>query len=121
MDFAIATPLAPTLSPPLSPPLSDTAKDQGYSGALPNLTQPSLTKPNETKHIKRFVKPSVEDVAAYCEERKNGVDAEAFVDFYESKGWKVGNQKMKDWKASVRTWEKNSNPKPHTIEERDGL
>lgn len=54
---------------------------------------------------KRFVKPTVEEVAAYCAERKNGVDAERFVDFYESKGWKVGNSPMKDWRAAVRNWE----------------
>lgn len=54
----------------------------------------------------RFSPPSVEDVAAYCTERGNLVDAQQFVDFYASKGWKVGNQPMKDWKAAVRTWEK---------------
>ena len=54
---------------------------------------------------KRFKPPSVEEVKAYCLERKNGLDAQAFVDFYESKGWKVGKEPMKDWKASVRTWE----------------
>ena len=57
---------------------------------------------------KAFQKPNLEDVAAYCRERKNNVDAETFWDFYESKGWKVGNQSMKDWKACVRTWEKDS-------------
>ena len=54
---------------------------------------------------KNFVKPTVEEIRAYCEERKNGLDAQAFFDFYESKGWKVGAAKMKDWRASVRTWE----------------
>ena len=49
---------------------------------------------------------SIQEIAAYCEERNKGVNAEAFWDFYESKGWKVGNQAMKDWKAAVRTWEK---------------
>lgn len=55
---------------------------------------------------KRFVKPTLEEVTAYCKERKNNVDPQRFIDFYESKGWKVGNQPMKDWKACVRTWEK---------------
>lgn len=54
----------------------------------------------------RFIPPSVEDVKAYCQVRQNGIDAEAFVDFYASKGWKVGSQPMRDWKAAVRTWEK---------------
>ena len=54
----------------------------------------------------RFVSPSVDEVGAYCRERDNGIDAQAFVDFYESKGWRVGSSPMKDWKAAVRTWEK---------------
>lgn len=53
----------------------------------------------------RFTPPTVPEVEAYCRERKNGVDAQRFVDFYASKGWKVGSQPMKDWKAAVRTWE----------------
>ena len=53
----------------------------------------------------RFVKPTVAEVAAYCRERANGINPESFVDFYEAKGWKVGSQPMKDWKACVRTWE----------------
>ena len=54
-----------------------------------------------------FKPPLVDDVKRYCLERGNSVDAEVFVDFYESKGWMVGKNKMKDWKAAVRTWEKN--------------
>ena len=53
----------------------------------------------------RFVKPSLKDVEAYCRERRNSVSAEAFMAFYESNGWKVGRNPMKDWKAAVRTWE----------------
>jgi hypothetical protein len=60
---------------------------------------------------KNFVPPSVEEVKDYCIERSNNVDAEAFVDFYESKGWMVGKNKMKDWKAAVRTWEKGNRTK----------
>lgn len=56
----------------------------------------------------RFIPPTVEEVRAYCNERKNNVDAEAFVNFYASKGWYVGKNKMKDWKACVITWEKRS-------------
>ena len=55
---------------------------------------------------KRFTPPTVEEVRAYCEERNNGIDPERFVNFYSSKGWMVGKNKMKDWKAAVRTWEK---------------
>ena len=51
-------------------------------------------------------KPSVEEIKQYCLERNNGIDAEQFFDFYESKGWLVGKNKMKNWQAAVRTWEK---------------
>lgn len=61
----------------------------------------------ETGSANRFEPPSVEDVRTYCESRKNQINAEQFVDFYASKGWKVGNQAMKDWQAAVRTWERN--------------
>ena len=61
---------------------------------------------------KSFRRPSVEEVRAYCDSRNNGIDAEAFCDFYESKGWKVGNTPMKDWQASVRTWEKAGSRAP---------
>ena len=56
---------------------------------------------------KRFTPPKLEEVQAYCIERQNNVDAERFVDYYTSNGWRVGKQSMKDWKAAVRTWEKN--------------
>lgn len=55
----------------------------------------------------RFSPPTVDDVKAYCKERSNNVDAERFIDYYNSNGWMVGNNKMKDWKAAVRTWENN--------------
>ena len=66
-----------------------------------------LGNPQKTKRTV-FQKPTVEEIKAYCQERKNNVDPQRFFDFYESKGWFVGKSKMKDWKASVRTWEKNS-------------
>ncbi len=56
----------------------------------------------------RFVPPSIEDVKLYCKERNNNVDAERFVDYYTANGWIVGKNKMKDWKAAVRTWERNN-------------
>jgi len=61
----------------------------------------------QTVKPKRFVKPNLEEVQGYCIERSNEVDPEKFIDFYESNGWKVGKNSMKDWKASVRTWEKS--------------
>ena len=55
----------------------------------------------------KFVPPTVPQVKEYCLERKNTVDPESFVDFYLSKNWMIGKNKIKDWKACVRTWEKN--------------
>ena len=60
----------------------------------------------DTPKRSSFIPPTVEEVKAYCIERHNSVNAERFVDFYSSKGWMVGKNKMKDWKAAVRTWEK---------------
>lgn len=54
----------------------------------------------------RFSPPSLSEVQAYISERGSAVDAQQFVDFYASKGWMVGKNRMKDWKAAVRTWEK---------------
>lgn len=67
----------------------------------------------------RFAPPSLTEVKAYCQERDNGVDPEAFIDFYESKGWKVGNSPMKDWQACIRTWEKRENNKASPKEKFD--
>lgn len=66
---------------------------------------------NNTSNISgQFIPPSVEEVREYCKSRNNSIDAETFVDFYTSKGWLVGRAKMKDWKAAVRTWERNRQP-----------
>ena len=57
--------------------------------------------------LTRFVPPTEDEVALYCIERRNHVNAQKFVDYYSSNGWKVGRNPMKDWKAAVRTWEKS--------------
>lgn len=59
-----------------------------------------------------FVPPSVDEVIDYCLERNNSVDAQAFIDFYTSKGWMIGKTKMRDWKAAVRTWESRDKKAP---------
>ncbi len=67
-------------------------------------------KEKEKEHVivgKKFIIPTPEEIKKYCEDRKNNVDAERFFDYYESKGWMIGKNKMKDWKAAVRTWEKS--------------
>lgn len=70
---------------------------------------------------KRFKKPTIEEIQAYCDKRNNGIDAERFYDYYESKGWKVGKAPMKDWKASVRTWERNNGITKGNIKQTSGF
>ena len=71
---------------------------------IPNINTNNKQNINTNK---RFVPPTVEEVKEYCKERQNNVDAERFVDYYTANDWKVGRNKMKDWKAAVRTWERN--------------
>ena len=72
-----------------------------------NINQSKTKESNtEREKRKRFTPPTVEEVRAYCQERNNGIDPEAFVDYYTARGWKYGQGKpVADWKASVRTWE----------------
>jgi hypothetical protein len=75
---------------------SDCGSSQGHSSGGVEKKPPQ----------KRFTQPTVDEVKAYCVERGNGIDAEQFVDFYEARGWYIGKNKMKSWKAAVRTWER---------------
>ena len=74
-----------------------------------NINNTNLTDSNSKV---RFKKPTLDEVKNYCILRKNNIDAEAFIDFYESKNWQIGKNKMKDWKACVRTWERRETKKP---------
>lgn len=76
-------------------------KEEKESGA-----ETSSAPPLKKKKSSNFIPPEIEEVKKYCEERRNGISAENFIDFYTSKGWMIGKNKMKDWKAAVRTWEK---------------
>lgn len=73
----------------------------------------SSAKSTTTKR-KRFEKPTLSQIEQYCIERNNTVNAEQFFDYYESNGWKVGKNSMKDWKAAVRTWERSEYRKPNS-------
>ncbi len=79
----------------------------------PTVTKPLPEKRREEKSIKPhkapFVQPTVSQVQAYCEERRNGISGQEFVDSYARIGWVVGKNKtpMRDWQAAVRTWEQN--------------
>lgn len=76
-----------------------------------------LEKPKRNK----FVPPTYEEVDAYCVERNNDIDAQEFIDFYQSKGWMVGKNKMKDWKAAIRTWERGRQKKATDKPKRQGV
>lgn len=88
-----------------------------YLGASQPLVSPSLGAQDKEKEKEKekinttnstkFIKPSIEEIKSYCLERKNNVNPNQFFDFYESKNWFVGKNKMKDWQAAVRTWERN--------------
>ena len=71
------------------------------------LGKDSIDNKSDKPTRKRFTPPTIEEVQAYCFERNNNVDAEKFINHYTANGWMVGRNKMKDWKAAVRTWEKN--------------
>lgn len=80
-----------------------------------------LDKNKSNNTASRFTPPTLAEVKAYCKERGNNVDPERFIDFYESKGWMIGKNKMKDWKAAVRTWEKPMDPKKRSDDEWDEI
>jgi len=83
---------------------------------LNNLSATNLTSINKNKEIrinnKLFIKPTISEVEIYCTERNNTIDAESFINFYDSKGWMVGKNKMKDWMACIRTWEMRDKKNP---------
>ena len=86
---------SPLDSPPSSPP--DPRITPPYNPPINSLSNRATS---------RFAKPTRDEVREYCRSRNNGVNADQFVDFYESKGWMIGKNPMKDWKAAVRTWER---------------
>ena len=69
---------------------------------------------DKTNPVRRFSIPTLLEVKDYCKERNNNINPEQFIDYYMANGWKVGKSPMKDWKAAIRTWERNENPKRET-------
>lgn len=91
-------------------------ENQTETELKPNVNENENVNVNENdikENTKRkiFKPPTLEEVEHYCKERNNGIDAESFIDFYEAKGWMIGKNKIKDWKACIRTWERNRKPK----------
>ena len=97
--------------------------EQQVINFLNNLSEIKLTTINNNKEIKiknkYFKKPSVFEIEFYSKQKEYKIDAEAFYDFYESKNWMVGKNKMKDWKAAVRTWQRRETSKPKTMSKLD--
>lgn len=98
------------LSKALSKAIQNHSQKHSKSIAVINkpITNNNKTLKQEKKTTIRFTPPNLSDVKSYCLERNNLVDAEKWFNYYTSNGWMVGKNKMKDWKAAVRTWEKNS-------------
>lgn len=91
--------------------------DEGQKCPINNISN-NIKEINNNKLLftkKKFIKPTLEEVRQYCLERKNKIDAEKFIDYYESNGWKVGRNSMKDWKAAIRTWESNAKEKQTNV------
>lgn len=119
------TPKKPQENPSLTPNVNDNdnvndnisfleKKKQKSDVAVSDLENENSESPIETLQTpkeqsgggrKKFTIPTAEEVQAYCDERKNGISGQQFCDFYSAKGWKIGKEPMKDWKAAVRTWE----------------
>lgn len=88
--------------------INDVAECRNLSQVSQNVADVAHTDTDtdtDTKKRGRFAPPTVEEIKSYCLERNNSVNPKRFHDFYESKGWMVGKNKMKDWKAAVRSWE----------------
>ena len=78
---------------------------QQTANKQPTKRQQTTTPKQVTINNKQFIPPSVGEVQDYCESRGNGIKGEAFVDYYEARGWMIGKHKMKSWQSAVRTWE----------------
>ena len=87
-----------------------TMSDKSKSKSKSKRQSKSKSKESIERKTPFFTIPTVEEVRTYCQERGNSIDPEAFVAFYDSKGWKVGREPMRNWKSAVITWEKRSKP-----------
>lgn len=100
--------------PPIVPPCGGGREDispEEPAGAIhDDCTEDAAIREADASAVKstgsrRFTPPSIEEVAAYCKKRQNGIDPQSFIDHYSAVGWMVGRNRMKDWQAAVRTWE----------------
>lgn len=80
-------------------------KEKANDKAKANANVEVHAKSSSAGQPRRFAKPTVEEIRAFCAERGNGIDPQRFFDYYEARGWLIGSQPMKNWQAAVRTWE----------------
>ena len=78
-------------------------------------------KASAPKKKSAFVKPTINELVSFCNENNLTIDPNAFIDHYESNGWKIGSTKMADWKATARNWQRRENPKPTYQPIRNGV
>ncbi|MFA5168944.1 MAG: hypothetical protein WC530_10500, partial [Candidatus Omnitrophota bacterium] len=96
-----------------SKPVEEETEEVHIQETVSNEKEIKKEKEENKKDIRRFIVPTLEEIKQYCEERKNNIDPEQFFDHYEARGWvpKGYTRQMKDWKAAIRTWERNGNGK----------
>lgn len=100
-------------------PNENQTKTKHEANVNDNVNVNVIKEKNITKKEK-FLKPTFDEVEAYCQERNNSVDPERFISYYEANGWKVGKNPMKDWRAAVRTWERGTdNVRPQAVAAND--
>lgn len=109
INYLIQEPTTPISTTPISPVLGSQETNTNNNNNI------NTNNNNNIYKQKNFKKPTLEEVEEYCKERNNNINAQKFIDFYESKGWKVGKTPMKDWKACIRTWEGNNTNKPTNV------
>ena len=103
---------------------TSTVQEQEKHGSCPAdslnpLIDSLSTGGRPVKKPNRFTPPSIDEIKQYCKERNNNLDAEQIHDFYTAKNWYIGKNKMKDWRAAVRTWEKRTRDSPKPPEYRN--
>ena len=110
-NFTVDKPAQKTVDAPANSPTNmgtnepTNAPDYIYKTKIETKLKDNIGKTVKTR---KFIPPSIEEVSNYCLERNNSVDPQKWIDYYTSNGWMVGKNKMKDWKAAVRTWERNN-------------
>ena len=102
-NLAVSVSVSDSVNDSVNDSVSDSVSDSDYKNI--DIINCQEKEKEKNKKEKEFLIPSIEEISSYCNERNNGINPQKFFNFYESKGWMIGKNKMKDWKASIRTWE----------------